>query len=201
MTRKLPNRRYEELKALAADFIEDYALIYPLDPFEIAAILGVQVTVHEFGLPPTAWFCGTTDGYTTPVQSAHGLKFQVHLNGATSFLRRRFTLTHEIAHIWLDHLRADEPACADVAEAEANFLAAYLLAPDALVVALVPELTAAGIAQEFQVSDEAAGIIHRRGVRMLSTHARGRDYDRRIASSAVGLLDTTDTPAQVQGSA
>jgi len=51
VSRKLPYRRYEELKSLAADLIEDYALSYPLDPFEIAATLGVHVTVHEFGLP------------------------------------------------------------------------------------------------------------------------------------------------------
>ena len=202
MSRKLPYRRYEELKSLAADLIEDYALSYPLDPFEIAAALGVHVTVHQFGLPPLAWFCGTTDGYTTPVQSVHGLKFKAHLNGATSLLRRRFTLMHEIAHIWLDHPRANEPASENVTEAEANFLAAYLLAPDALVVAWVPDLTIAGIAQEFQVSDEAAGIIHHRVMRMLNGNAVHQAYDRRISSSAVRLLDTTDSSsAQVQGSA
>ena len=202
MSRKLPYRRYEELKSLAADLIEDYALSYPLDPFEIAAALGVHVTVHQFGLPPLAWFCGTTDGYTTPVQSVHGLKFKAHLNGATSLLRRRFTLMHEIAHIWLDHPRANEPASENVTEAEANFLAAYLLAPDALVVAWVPDLTIAGIAQEFQVSDEAASIIHHRVMRMLNGNAIHQAYDRRISSSAVRLLDTTDSSsAQVQGSA
>lgn len=202
MSRKLPYRRYEELKSLAADLIEDYALSYPLDPFEIAATLGVHVTVHEFGLPPLAWFCGTTDGYTTPVQSAHAVKFKAHLNGATSLLRRRFTLMHEIAHIWLDHPRANEPASENVTEAEANFLAAYLLAPDALVVAWVPDLTVAGIAQEFQVSDEAASIIHHRVMRMLNGNAVHQAYDRRIASSAVRLLGTTDSSsAQVQGSA
>lgn len=104
----MPYRRYEELKSLAADLVEDYSLSYPLDPFEIAATLGVHVTVHQFGLPNAARFCGTTDGYTTPAQSAHGVKFKVHLNGATSRLRRRFTLMHEIAHIWLDHPRAGE---------------------------------------------------------------------------------------------
>ena len=202
MTRKLPYRRYEELKSLAADLIEDYALSYPLDPFELAATLGVHVTVHEFGLPSTAWLCGTTDGYTTPVQSAHGLTFKVHLNGATSLLRRRFTLMHEIAHIWLDHPRADETKCENVTEAEANFLAAYLLAPDALVVAWVQDLTVAGIAQQFRVSDESAGIVHHRVMRMLNGNAGRRSYDRRIASSAVRLLDTTDSSsAEVQGSA
>ena len=36
----LSHHRYEQLKALAADFIEDYALCYPLEPFEIAAVVG-----------------------------------------------------------------------------------------------------------------------------------------------------------------
>lgn len=202
MTRKMPYHRYEELKSLAADLIEDYALSYPLDPFEIAATLGVHVTVHEFGLPATAWLCGTTDGYTTPVQSAHGLKFKVHLNGATPLRRRRFTLIHEIAHIWLDHLRADATTRENVTEAEANFLAAYLLAPDALVVAWVQDLTVAGIAQEFQVSEEAAGIIHHRVMRMLNGNVGRRSYDRRIASSAVRRLDAIDSyAARGRGSA
>lgn len=62
MSRMLSHRRYEELKALGADLIEDYALAYPLDPFEIADLMGVHVTVHEHGLPPAAaWFCSTTD--------------------------------------------------------------------------------------------------------------------------------------------
>lgn len=198
----MPYRRYEELKSLAADLIEDYALSYPLDPLEIAATLGVHVRVHEFGLPPMAWFCGTTDGYTTPVQSKNGLKFKVHLNGATSLLRRRFTLMHEIAHIWLGHPTASETLRENVAEAEANFLAAYLLAPDALVVAWVQDLTVANIARQFQVSDEAAGIIHHRVLRMLNRNAGRRSYDRRIASSAVRLLDKTDSAsAHAQGSA
>jgi len=130
------------------------------------------------------------------------VKFKAHLNGATSLLRRRFTLMHEIAHIWLDHPRVSAPSCENVTEAEANFLAAYLLAPDALVVAWVQDLTVAGIAQEFQVSDEAAGIIHHRVMRMLNGNAGHRSYDRRIASSAVRLLDATDSSsAQVQGTA
>ncbi|MFM8855890.1 MAG: ImmA/IrrE family metallo-endopeptidase [Actinomycetota bacterium] len=200
MTRKMPYRRYEELKSLAADLIEDYSLSYPLDPFEIAATLGVHVTVHQSGLPNAARFCGTTDGYTTPAQSAHGVKFKVHLNGATSRLRRRFTLMHEIAHIWLDHPRAGETWCENVAEAEANFLAGYLLAPDALVLDWVQDLTVAGIAREFQVSDAAAGIIHHRVLRMLNGNNGRRCYDRRIASSAVRLLDKTASgPAHVQG--
>ena len=52
MKRILSHHRYEQLKALAADFIEDYVLCYPLDTFEIAAVLGLHVAVHAGGLPP-----------------------------------------------------------------------------------------------------------------------------------------------------
>lgn len=184
MTRKLPHRRYEELKALAADLIEDYGPRYPLDPFQIASILGVRVIVHRGGLPAAALLCSTTDGYTIPVQTEHGVKFEVHLNGATSPVRQRFTLMHELAHIWLDHLRADESLSEDSAEAEANFLANYLLAPDVLVLEWVPNLTVGGISQKFELSGEAAGHTQRRVMRMLNTKAQGREYDRRIHSSA-----------------
>lgn len=203
MTRKLQYGRYEQLKVLAADFIEDYALSYPLDPFYIADLLGLHVTVHQRGLPPTGWLCSTSDGYTVPVEAARSLKFQVHVNGATPLLRQRFTLTHEIAHVWLNHPRGDGPASDDATEAEANFLAGYLLAPDVLVLKWVPELTVAGIAQEFQVSDEAAGIIHGRVVRSVNTKAQGRDYDRRISLAAVKCFRDLDLgrEQEAQGSA
>lgn len=203
MTRKLSHGRYEELKRLGADLIEDYALRYPLDPFEISDLLGLHVTVHQRGLPSESALCCTDDGYTIPVQSVRGLKFQVHLNGATSLLRQRFTLLHEIAHIWLGHPRGDGPASDDLVEAEANFLAGYLLAPDVLVVGWVPGLTVAAIAHEFQVSDEAAGVIHRRVVRALNTATWPRGYDHRIEWSAVKRVGANQcAPALgMQGSA
>lgn len=46
MSRKLTSSRYEEVKALGADLIEDYELVYPLEPFEIADVLGVHVAIH-----------------------------------------------------------------------------------------------------------------------------------------------------------
>ena len=189
MNRMLSHHRYEQLKSCAADFIEDYALCFPLDPFEIAAMLGLHVKVHEFGLPPTASLCSTSDGYTVPLRSAHGPKYQIHLNGGKPLLRQRFTLMHEISHVWLDHLHDDGFVDEEGQEAEANFLAAYLLAPDQLVLEWVPGLTVAGIAREFQVSKEAADLIHGRMFRRLNSAPGSRLYDKRIASSAVRRLD------------
>lgn len=102
MTRKLTHHQYERLKSLAADLIEDYKLAYPLEPLTIADLLGVHVTVHPHGLPAAAWFCDTDDGYTEVVESAHGLKHQIHLNGTKPLIRQRFTTMHEIGHVWAE---------------------------------------------------------------------------------------------------
>lgn len=190
MSRKLTQHQYERLKCLAAELIEDYGLTYPLEPLEIADNLGVLVTMHPDGLPPTAANCSTTDGYTEPTQSRHGWKLRIHANSSAPLLRQRFTLMHEIAHIWLDHPRSDASLTEERAEAEANFLASYLLAPDALVIEWVPDLTVLGIADVFVVSDEAAQIIHGRVLRAKNLDAIGRPHDRRILSSATRQIDT-----------
>jgi len=190
MSRKLSPGRYEELKALGADLIEHYDLVYPLEPLEIADSLGVHVSIHREGLPPTA-ACATVDGYTQPVQSPHGTKFQIHMNGAMPYLRQRFTLMHEIAHIWLDHPRADTSLSDEQAEGEANFLANYLLAPDILVILWNPELSIAGIAETFRMSDEAADLAHRRVIRALNLRAVDKAHDKRILASATRRVEST----------
>ena len=185
MNRLLPSTRYEELKNLAADLIEDYELAYPLDPWEIATILGIHVVVHPDGLPKyIARLCSTEDGYTAPVESANGVKYVVHLNGQAPPMRQRFTLMHEIAHIWLDHPRLDLGNTDECKEGEANFLGSYLLAPDPLVTAWVPRFTIAEISDEFQVSEEAASIIYHRVLRSINASVHNSSLNARILASA-----------------
>lgn len=184
MNRKLAGSRYEALKRLGADLIEDYALSYPLEPDEVAAALGVSVERHSWKLPEVARLCSTTDGYTLPVAGDSGLKFQVHLNDAAAPLRQRFTLAHELAHVWLDHPRSGSALTNDEMEGEANFLASYLLAPDILVSMWLPELTVAGIATTFMMSIEAAGFAHKRVMRTLNRELPWQPHDQRILSAA-----------------
>ena len=193
MSRKLQHRRYEEIKSLGADMIEDYELVYPLEPHEVAAMWGVHVVIHLKWIPLMAQICRTVDGCTEQVDSRHGQKFQIHTNGAMHPLRQRFTLAHELAHIWLEHLRSDAPIPGDQAEGEANFLASYLLAPDALVLAWVPNLTVSGIAQVFRMSDEAAQLAHSRVMRAQNNNAIGRTYDLRILASATRRTVASDS--------
>lgn len=193
MSRKLAPSRYEEIKALGADLIEDYELVYPLEPFEIADVLGVHVAIHTEGLPATAQRFSTSDGYTEPVAAQHGWKFRVHISGSTPAIRQRFTLMHELAHVWLDHLRADATLTDERAEGEANFLANYLLAPDILVVMWAPELTISAIAQVFHMSDEAAELAHGRVMRAINRSVIGKPHDQRIAASATKRIEAPAT--------
>jgi len=190
--RLLPHNRYEELKDLAADLIEDYELAYPLDPWEIATILGIRVVVHQDGLPKhIAQLCSTEDGYTAPVESANGVKCVVHLNGQAPHMRQRFTLMHEIAHILLDHPRLDFGNTDDSKEGEANFLGSYLLAPDPLVTAWVPRFTIEDISDEFQVSEEAASIMYHRVLRSINASVHNPSRDARILTSATRRTSET----------
>lgn len=103
MSRKLASRRYEELKDIAADLIEDYGFAYPLQPLQIADTWGVRVTLHRQWPPGFASAVGTDDGFTVPVESTHGTRFEVHLNAAMPPVRQRFTCVHELSHIGLKH--------------------------------------------------------------------------------------------------
>lgn len=192
MSRLLAPKRYEQLKSTAADFIEDYALAYPLQPLEIADQLGVHVSIHAHELPAMGLQCATTDGFTEPFTSRHGPKFRIHTTDTVCVRRQRFTLMHELAHIWLDHPRAHCSLTDERAEGEANFLASYLLAPDILVVEWVPELSLNSISDTFDVSDEAAQQIFDRVFRARNLGAIGKPHDHRILNAATKRIVTSE---------
>lgn len=183
MSRKLPGAEYERLKREGADLIEDYGLAYPLDLRALAAAFGAQVIIHPVSLPPDAGICGTTDGFTEVVTTSRGPGYKIHMNGARHLSRQRFTLMHELAHIWLNHLFGAD-ASLDTLEAEANFFANYVLAPDALVIAWCPGRTVAEIASVFQMSDDAARIAFERVVRATQHVRADKPHDRRIRDGA-----------------
>lgn len=189
MSRKLDSQRYEELKVAAADLIEDYGIEYPLDPFRLATNLGMSVTVYEHGLPDLGSLCDSRDGITVPVVTRLGIAYHTYLNGRQAYVRQRFTMAHELAHVWLNHLQADFSLALDTAEGEANFFASYLLAPDALVLEWIPNITIQAIASTFHISDEAAGLTHKRVMRAMNLWPTLREYDQRILDSAAKRAD------------
>lgn len=178
MSRILSSVRYEQLQDIAADLIEDYGFEYPLQPLRIAEVLGVRVNMVWQWSADLAHVCGTVDGFTVPVDSTHGMTFEIHLNAAMPPVRQRFTAIHELSHIILEHPFRSVWFSEDVCEAEANHLASYLLAPDALVSAWVPTLGVAGVARQFAISQEAARLaqawVLRAQNRGFSNHVRDR---------------------------
>lgn len=193
MSRLLTTARYEQLKSFGADLIEDYELVYPLEPHEIANALGIRVSIHEDGKLPTWQGCDTDDGYTEQVASRYGTKFHIHVNGDKPYFRQSYTLMHEIAHAWLDHFSDLNWPGEEAAEGEANFLANYLLAPDILVVTWEPEFTIHKIALTFQISEDAAKLTYERVMRARNRRAINQGYDTRILTSATRRLSRYDS--------
>lgn len=203
MSRRLPPERYGQLQDIAADLIEDYGFAYPLQPLQVAELWGVRVVLHRQWPPGFAVTCGTDDGLTVAVTSRHGPVFEIHLNAAMPPVRLRFTAGHELSHVALKHpVLAPRPS-EDVAEAEANHLASYLLAPDALVRAWVPTLSIEGITRQFDLSEEAARLVHARVLRTLNRGSGNENRDRRILASATrsDMLGGWAEPLPLWGSA
>lgn len=203
MSRRLPPERYEQLQGIAADLIEDYGFAYPLQPLQIADTWGVRVILHRQWPPGFADACGTDDGFTVPVDSRHGPRFEIHLNAAMPPVRLGFTVVHELSHVVLKHPILPVGLSKDIAEAEANHLASYMLAPDVLVRAWVPTLSVAGISRQFGLSEEAARLVHARVLRTLNRGSGDPARDRRILASATRseLLGGWVEPIPLWGSA
>lgn len=84
----------------------------------------------------------------------------ITLNGAEAATRRRFTLAHELAHLFLHpgkrHHRDEQLADFDTSEAEANHFAAELLMPEWMLWrALARHRSRRTLAQLFEVSEVA----------------------------------------------
>lgn len=189
MSRLINRDRYVTLKSLVADLIEDYGVAYPIDPLAIASQFGAEVFFHKHGLPPVANELHTSDGFTEVGRTAFGVSFRIHINGAMPEARQRFTLAHECAHIWLDHLVDINRSSLEICEQEANFFASYLLAPDVLINEWVSTGQVVEIANKFNVSFEAATLIFKRYVKALSLGSLDEDFDDRIRKSATRRID------------
>jgi len=181
--------RYSEIKSLVADLIEDYGLTYPIDPFNLGALLGAEIVVHKRQLPSIAAHLESSDGFTEVIRTQFGVSFRVHLNGQMPEARQRFTLTHECAHIWLDHLVDGDFIDFDRGEQEANFLSSYLLAPDVLIDSWLEGAQVPEIASQFNLSREAATLIFKRYMKAVALGPLESEVDLRILRSATRRND------------
>lgn len=152
-----PERDAQEL--LNTVWLSDHGPRLPIDPIYIARRLGILVYVTQLD-PGVSGMLIKGAGYDDP---------EIHLNGADSRNRQRFTCAHELGHyvkrtaagddgeVWdyVDHRDALTSQGKDPDEIYANRFAANLLMPRDLVKELAERAGRATLAAQFGVSSDA----------------------------------------------
>lgn len=176
---RLPSYRYEQIKWDAVsllDFAEENSA--PIDPFAIASKLGIHVIAYGAlgNEGRTACLKVSKSGFRYCLEGSDGNVTQyIYYSERKPMGHIRFTILHEIGHIFFGHLQES-----DVAEAEANFFAKYLIAPPALVDLIHPN-DYLDIAYTFQLSKENAQHSWNYYQKWLHVRSHGSgDYEKRL---------------------
>ncbi len=176
---RLPSWRYEEIKQKIARLLRKAGFSrYPLDCFELCEKLGIKV--HCYSESPT-WIqqlnCLSEDAFCFPKTEDKYFVWEIWYNDSKPQNRIRFSIMHEIGHIWLDHSEHS-----DLAEVEANYFASYILAPLPLIYVLkLDDINKIAVA--FFISSECAGHIMEQYENWLNYGGRYyTDYEKQILS-------------------
>ena len=129
---RLTGNRYDEIEN---EVIKMYSRItitgFPLDCFDICDQLGILYIPYSSlsQKKKEALGIGSQDGLHALWEMSKGeFVFTIYYNDNLPSRRIRFTIMHELGHIFLDHTEHS-----DLAESEANYFAKYALAPPPLV--------------------------------------------------------------------
>lgn len=140
----LESSRYEELNQEVVDLLEAYGLSrFPLDVFALAAKMGICLRSYT-SIPLAkrpAFDDVSRDAFTISPGDYEVDTTFICYNPDANPDRMRQSIAHEVAHIWLEHPSSEEPY-----ETEAEYFAAYLLAP-------IPLLLKNKISTPFQVQE------------------------------------------------
>ncbi len=153
---RLPPWRYEKIKEIATDNLVRYSDTIPVDVFELARINRIilvpysKLTAYELNGLQNKYNAISKDGFLFWGIKRGKLRGFVYYDDSLNPQRIRFTIMHEIGHYLLKHYEIS-----DLAEAEANFFAKFLLAPPILV-HLIKPTDYLEIAETFDVSQEFA---------------------------------------------
>lgn len=137
---KLPSFMYEEIKEKVSKLVKKYNIqSIPVNVFLLAKKLGIRLVkfsdLTKYEIKRLADFGVSEDmaGFYALVEKQGKTEAYIYYNDKLELGRIRFTILHEIGHIILGHLEQS-----DLAEAEANFFAKYLIAPPMLVDKIKP---------------------------------------------------------------
>ena len=167
----LDGETYRRIDNSVKELMEDYRIeSYPIQLKELAKKMGITLVAYsyasKFGINQPDNL--SDDAFTKMDDNI------VFYNDSASIERIRFSVAHEIGHIWLEHKRTSRRN-----EAEANHFAGYLLAPTPVIVEQGFE-DAFDIAEFFQISYEAACCALRRADSRKSCGAKREGYEYEI---------------------
>lgn len=154
-----PGRCNEIKKEVLFMFEECEINTYPIDCFTIADRLYYQLRPYS-SLPMVKRLRALafdTDGYSrVEVNPQTGMnEYVIYYNDHTNQGRMRWTILHEIGHVYLGHHDNPDDSLSAFEEAEANFFAKYSIAPPPLI--NVAKCTSPDdVATTFDVSGEAS---------------------------------------------
>ncbi len=150
---RLPECERENIEKEVACLLRDYGVdSYPIDIFQLLSQLGIRVIPYS----------SMTDECRQAAlsQSVEGFKardanrnFMVCYNDSRPANRIRFTLAHELGHIWLEHKHGTPEE-----EAQANYFAGYLLSPHPLLALSIRENKWAALPTLFGVSADCMNV-------------------------------------------
>lgn len=171
---RLSSARYEDLNREVVDLLEAYGVTsFPLDVFYLAERMGIRLISYSAVSPAsrTVLLDISKDAFTF-LREERGIEVAyVFYNPNQSGGRLRHSIAHEIAHIWLEHPSGDERH-----ETEANYFAAYLLAPIPLILKHGFS-TPSAVREAFLTSLEAASIALERAGNRLRCRKPITDYE------------------------
>ena len=141
------------------ELIEAYGIgVYPINVFALAAKMGIVLRPYS-SIPfadRAAFVAVSKDAFTIADGKYETDTTFICFNENSNRSRLRQSICHEIAHIWLEHVDDEEPH-----ETEAEYFAAYLLAPIPLILKHT-DLSINEISSLFDVSYDAARIAAER---------------------------------------
>jgi len=180
----LSSDRYEELNQEVVDLMEAYGFAsFPMDVFELAGKMGIVLRPYS-SIPlakRSAFLEVSRDAFTIAAGEYETDTTFICYNESANRGRLRQSVAHEIAHIWLEHPSDDEPY-----ETEAEYFAAYLLAPIPLVLKH-SNLNIFEVSSAFNISHEAARIAVERAENRMRCRKPFFEYEYTLISmSAVG---------------
>lgn len=185
---RLENERYEEIKADIIDMYEECEVHeFPINAFEIAAKLRYNVIPYSKLSPEKRAECralskdGCSELDLNPVTGMY--EYNIYYNDAigTMLSRIQFTIMHEVGHIRLGHLDDDSDKDEDTMESEANFYAAYSIAPPPMI-NQYHCTSADDLCRYFNTSDEMSGYAYERYLKWLKCGIYYKDYEIHLMS-------------------